>query len=89
MQRGGEPFAGIGAAAADDAVEQALVEDRGQEVEGRVLVGQGEEYRDLAGGMLVAAGVLVPVAADTVDADVVAGEDLPDCADGQRGETYA
>ena len=33
-------FAGVGAAAADDAVEQALVEDRGQKVEGRVSSGR-------------------------------------------------
>ena len=89
MQWRGEAFAGVGAAAADDAVEEALVEDRGQEVEGRVLVGQREEYGRLPVGTSVAALVLVLVSADPVDAEVVVGEDLPDRADGQWGEAHA
>ena len=82
-------FAGVGAAAADDAVEEALVEDRGEEVEGRVLVGQGEEDGRLPVGMLVSALVLVLVSADPVDAEVVVGEDLADRSDGQWGEAHA
>ena len=89
MQWRGEAFAGVGAAAADDAVEQALVEDRGQKVECRVLVGQGEEDGRLPVGMPVSALVLVRVSADPVDTEVVVGEDLPDRADCQWGETHA
>ena len=89
VQWRGEAFAGVGAAAADDAVEQALVEDRGQKVECRVLVGQGEEDGRLFVGMLVSALVLVRVSADPVDTEVVVGEDLPDRADCQWGETHA
>ena len=87
MQWRGEAFAGVGTAAADDAVEQALVADRGQKVEGRVLVGQGEEYGRLFVGMPVSA--LVLVSSYPVDAEVVVGEDLADRADGQWGETHA
>ena len=66
-----------------------MVEDRGQEVEGRVLVGQGEEYSRLPVGTSVSALVLVLVSADPVDAEVVVGEDLPDRTDRQWGEAHA
>ena len=88
MQGSGEPLARIGAAALDDAVEQALVEDRGDEVECRILVRQGQEH-GLARFRPSASLVFVLVCADVVDADRVVRKNLTDRPHLDRREAHA
>ena len=89
VQGSGELLPGVGSATLDDAVEQALIEDRGDEVERRILVRQGEEYgfaplrtRERAVGFVL-------VCSDVVDADGVGAQNLAYRSHLDGSEPYA